>query len=129
MQQSRRNRRPRLEGMTLIEIMIVVVIMAMMAAAVGIGVMSAKKESDKRIAESDVQNLAHVVEAYLLTKVGAACPGIPQLEESHVLRKGSNTEDPWGTSYRIACEEDEVLVRSAGPDKQHETEDDITTAR
>lgn len=118
-------RRRRREGMTLIEIMIVVVIMAMVAAAAGVSVMNAKADADKKTAGTEVHNLGQVGEAYLLQDPKAECPTMATLRESRLLRRGSTGEDPWGTDYQLSCEDGEINVRSAGPDREFGTDDDI----
>jgi general secretion pathway protein G len=111
--------------MTLIEIMIVVVIMGMLATAAGIAVMSSKKEADLRMARTDINNLAQVAEAYQLLRGAGECPTLTQMEEAKLLRRGTNGEDPWGSSYEVVCDDDEVNVRSLGPDRERGTPDDI----
>jgi general secretion pathway protein G len=125
MRERSRARRLRREGMTLIEIMIVVVIMGMIAAAAGLAIMDAKRQADLRLAATDVKNLVSVVEAYQITYRGT-CPTLAQLEESRLLRRGSNTEDPWGHPYEMVCDSDDVNVRSAGPDGERGSADDIS---
>ena len=125
MQRTRVRRTSARQGMTLIEIMIVVVIMAMIAAAAGIGVMNAKKGVDIDTARTGVRSLASAAEAYMLQHRGA-CPSMAELEESKLLRRGSSIEDPWGIEYLLGCEDEGVAVRSAGPDREMNTDDDIT---
>lgn len=124
--QTRRKRKHRnAEGMTLIEIMIVVVIMAMIAAAAGVGVMKAKASIDLDLAKSGVRSLASVAETYMIRNRGQ-CPTLEELKSGNYLSRGASTEDPWGAEYVLACEEGDLSVRSAGPDRALSTEDDIT---
>jgi general secretion pathway protein G len=112
--------------MTLIEIMIVVVIMAMVAAAVGVGVMNAKGEADLRLARTALHTLANVANAYqLLHGSSSECPTLQQLVSSKVMGGGGTTDDPWGMPYELSCETGEVDVRSAGPDRERGTGDDL----
>ena len=124
MRPERKRKHRNVEGMTLIEIMIVVVIMAMIAAAAGIGVMKAKASIDLDLAKSGVKALGSVAETYMLRNRGT-CPSMEELKSGHYLAKGASTEDPWGMEYTLGCEDDEVTVRSSGPDKEINTEDDI----
>jgi general secretion pathway protein G len=118
----RRNRRL---GMTLIEIMIVVVIIGMLTAAAGLGVMNAKKTTDAQMARTDIRTLASVAEAYQM--LNGVCPTMTQLRASDLLKRGSNTRDPWGTDYVIRCDEmSDVDVLSWGPDRAENTADDVT---
>jgi type II secretory pathway pseudopilin PulG len=43
------------------------------------------------------------------------------------LRKATNGNDPWGTPFRVVCDEDRVRVFSLGPDKLAGTEDDVSS--
>lgn len=123
-QQSRERRRMRRAGMTLIEVMIVVVIMGMIAAAAGFAVVSAKRDADRNLAHADVKTLAQIAEAYQITHA-EECPTLADLEQSRLLRRGSNTHDPWGQAYEISCETGDVNVRSPGPDGERGSADDI----
>lgn len=120
-----RRRRLRREGMTLIEIMIVVVIMAMIAGAAGLGVMNAKKTVDLDLARTTARSIASACEAYLMSTRGAECPTVTELSEAHVLKRGTDPNDPWGNAYAIECDGVEINVRSAGPDEAMDTKDDI----
>ncbi|MCA9602391.1 MAG: type II secretion system protein GspG [Myxococcales bacterium] len=122
---ARRHRRlSRREGMTLIEIMVVVIIMAMIAAAVGVAVFPMFGKAKIKQAKTDTKTLQSAVELFLVNG-GEGCPTVDDMLQSGELKKGTNTEDPWGTAFQINCEGDDVTVTSAGPDKQFGTEDDI----
>jgi general secretion pathway protein G len=91
----------RRQGMTLIEIMIVVVIIAMISAAVGVGVVRVKRDSDLKLARTGLRNLASVAEVYQLTRGSSSeCPTLAQLADSKLMRAGSTLDDPWGTPGR-----------------------------
>jgi type II secretory pathway pseudopilin PulG len=112
--------------MTLIEIMIVVVIMAMISAAVGLAVVRAKNDADLRLARTALRTLANVAATYQITRGSSSdCPTLQQLESSKLLAAGSNTQDPWGTPYELSCETGDIDVRTAGPDRERGTSDDM----
>jgi type II secretory pathway pseudopilin PulG len=111
--------------MTLIEIMIVVVIMSMVAAAMGIGVMSAKKTADIKLAQTTLRTVRNVAETYQITRTSSECPSMQQLVDSKLMSAGASTDDPWGKPYELSCETGEVNVRSSGPDGERGTEDDL----
>jgi len=116
----------RRQGMTLIEIMIVVVIIGMITAAVGVGVVHVKKDSDLKLARTGLRNLANVAETYqVMHGSSSECPTLAQLSEGKLLRAGSSLDDPWGTPYELSCESGEVNVRSAGPDRDRGSPDDL----
>ena len=47
-------------------------------------------------------------------------------EEEGYLDGSKRAVDPWDNEYRIECQGTEILVTSAGPDEQFDTEDDIS---
>jgi general secretion pathway protein G len=122
--ESRRRHRRR-QGMTLIEIMIVVLIMAMIAGAAGFAAMENMKQARIDNTKAQVRSLAQVGEAYLLHHPGAECPSFDELAQARLLSRGSTRTDPWGGAFVMSCDGD-VNVRSAGPDGQDGTEDDIS---
>jgi prepilin-type N-terminal cleavage/methylation domain-containing protein len=123
--ESRRRSRRRRQGMTLIEIMIVVVIMSMIAGAAGFAAMEHMKRARIDNTKTQVRSLAQVAEAYLLHHPGASCPSLDELAEDRLLNRGSSRTDPWGGDFLVSCDGD-VNVRSAGPDGQDGTDDDIS---
>jgi hypothetical protein len=42
-----------------------------------------------------------------------------------MVDRQSSPRDPWGSEYAIECEEDDVTVKSRGPDRAAGTPDDI----
>ena len=126
MQSSRVRALLRRQGMTLIEIMIVVVIIGMITAAVGVGVIRVKRDSDLNLARTGLRNLANVAETYqVMHGSSSECPTLAQLGDSKLLRAGSSLDDPWGMPYELSCESGEVNVRSAGPDHERGSPDDL----
>jgi hypothetical protein len=41
------------------------------------------------------------------------------------ISERTNVQDPWGTTYKVLCTDDDVTVLSFGPDKVQGTDDDI----
>lgn len=115
---------PRLQGMTLIEIMIVVVIMAMIAAGVGFAVLPQLDRAKKQNTEAALETVRAAVQLYIATN-NAECATIEQLIEDKVLDKSKATTDSWDREFRIECDGTEITVTSAGSDGEFDTEDDI----
>ncbi len=113
-----------LQGMTLIEIMIVVVIMAMVAAGVGFAVLPQLDKAKKQNTEAALETVRAGVQLYIATN-NAECATIDQLIEDKVLDKSKATTDSWDRAFRISCDGTEVIVTSAGSDGEFDTEDDI----
>jgi general secretion pathway protein G len=121
---SRARGRASTQGMTLIEIMIVVVIMALVATGVGIAVIPQLQKAKLKQADSAVQTVRTAVQLYIATN-NAECATMEQLIEDKAIDKSKATTDPWDHAYRIECDGTEVMVTSAGPDGEFDTEDDI----
>jgi general secretion pathway protein G len=119
----RRRQRRRREGMTLIEIMVVMVIMALVATAAGFAIIPQITKARIKQTSADAKAVASGVELYMAEHDD--CPNIDQLLSEKILAKNKNTKDAWGNDFTIECDEDGAIVRSAGPDEQMGSEDDI----
>jgi general secretion pathway protein G len=117
-------RAARRAGMTLIEIMIVVVIMALVATGVGIAVLPQLEKAKIRQAEAAVATVRGAVEIYRGTN-NAECATMSELLEDKTISKSTATTDPWDHDFQIECDGTEIMVRSAGPDGEFDTADDI----
>jgi general secretion pathway protein G len=124
-QQARRARQAkrRREAMTLIEIMVVMVIMALVATAAGFAIVPQLTKAKIKQSSADAKAIASASELYLTEHDD--CPTMEQLLSEKILAKNKNTKDGWGNEFTIECNEDGATVRSAGPDEQMGTEDDI----
>jgi general secretion pathway protein G len=120
-QQIRRARRR--QGMTLIEIMAVLVIMGLMGTMVGIAILPRIKDARIKATRTDTQSIASAATMYMADNDG--CPTVEQLVEAKILDKNKKTKDAWGHDFLIECDQDGPVVKSAGPDGQMGSEDDI----
>jgi len=118
-----RRKRLRREAMTLIEIMIVMVIMALVASAAGFAIIPRLEEAKVKQTSTDAKTIASAAELFMLDN--GECPSVQQLVDEKILRRGLNTQDAWDNDYQVDCDDEGAVVRSAGPDKQFGTEDDI----
>jgi len=116
-------------GFTLIEIMVVIVIIGMLAALVAPNVIGAGDEARAGTAKAQAKTIADSVRRYR-SKTGS----LPESLEDLVKEDGSGELeelplDPWDTPYELIPGENSRLfeVISCGPDKQPETEDDISS--
>jgi general secretion pathway protein G len=131
-QTSRRSRRNRLRGMTLLEIMIVLAILALvMGLVVGPRVMKMFGKSKSDIAALTVSKYAN--EAYpswAQANPSKACPD--KLEDLNEYMNNKDVKDPWGNNYKMFCGQSlpagapkGLAVMSAGEDGKEGTEDDV----
>ena len=122
---ARRAARRAVEGMTLVEIMVVVIIMALIATAVGVAVLPQLEKARVKTAKSDASAISSAATIWLTDHPGE-CPTVADLRESGELARNKEAKDPWDGEYVIECDGSDVTVKSAGPDKQAGTEDDIS---
>jgi prepilin-type N-terminal cleavage/methylation domain-containing protein len=116
-------RRKRHEGMTLVEIMIVMVIMALVTAAASFAILPRLRDARVKATQQDAKKIASAAEMYMAEHDD--CPTVDKLVEAKILSKKSRTADAWDHPFAIDCEEDGAVVKSAGPDGQTGTDDDI----
>jgi len=118
-----RARRRNLEAMTLIEVMVVMVIMALVATAAGFAIVPQINKARVKQTSADAKAVASAAEMYLTENDD--CPDVEKLKSEKILDKNKNTKDAWGNDFTVECNEDGATVKSAGPDEQMGTEDDI----
>jgi hypothetical protein len=57
------------------------------------------------------------------------CPTVSSLQEEQLLNGNVRPDDAWGNRFRISCQDGELEVISAGPDKKANSADDIRASR
>jgi general secretion pathway protein G len=119
-----RMKRRAARGVSLVEVLIVVAIMAMLAGGVAFALLPKFGKAQVDTAKQGALEIRKVVQAYQLDK-GSECPTMGQLKKEGYLDRAGSSSDPWGGSYTIKCDDNEIWVASAGKDKKRGTEDDI----
>jgi general secretion pathway protein G len=109
--------------MTLIEIMIVMVIMALVASGAAFAILPQVKKARIKQTMSDAKAVSAAAEMYLSEHKD--CPNVGKLVDEKILDKKKKTKDAWDNDFSIECDDDGATVKSAGPDGQMGTEDDI----
>lgn len=117
-------RRKHQEGMTLIEIMIVITIFAMIAGGVAVALLPRLEEARIKSTKTDAQALRSAVMLYVADNP-RGCPTVEDLVTERYLDSSRRTADAWDTPFQISCEDGDIIVISAGPDLEFNTEDDI----
>lgn len=112
-------------GLTLVELMIVITIIGILAGAITFGIFSSSAKAQVKAAEIACTNFRSAVHKYRMSKPEAECPTPEKLKAEKEIDTTVSTKDPWGTSYKIVCDTDEIYAISFGPDKKEGTEDDI----
>jgi general secretion pathway protein G len=109
-------------GLTLMEIMIVLVILGMIASVVAWNMMKAKDEADRRVAALNIQGLRQAVLSYRL-RTNEFPEALAELEDREIEH---TRVDPWGQPWIYVVTKDKFTIRSAGPDRIPNNEDDVT---
>lgn len=117
-------RQMRREGMTLIEIMIVITIIALIGGGVAVALLPQLERAQIDSTRSDAQSLRSAVMLYKADNA-RECPTVEDLVNERYLDKTRRTADAWETDFLISCEDGDIIVISAGPDLEFNTEDDI----
>ena len=123
----RANRRSRGDsrGLTLIELVIVITIIGVLTAAISIGVLQEQKRANVGAAKTACSTVRQATMQWKAINPGADCATVEQLKTEKDLDTGFSLKDPWGSLYKVSCEDDEITCTSAGPDRKEGTEDDI----
>ena len=118
----RRNAR---RGFTLLEIMVVIALISLLTTGVAVGALKMLRGAEDEQAKTNAAALAAAAEAFIIGHGSEECPTPDEMQRDGFLSSRSNTEDPWGTPYRIQCESDSAIAISAGRDGIFDTGDDI----
>ena len=118
-------------GFTLVEIMVVIVILGLLATLVARNVMGASDEARETLAKTNCSALADAVRSYY-SKNGTLPETLDELAEKDEKGRSeleSVPVDPWDTPFELLPGDTprDFEVISCGPDKQPETEDDISS--
>jgi general secretion pathway protein G len=122
---SRVARRALARGVTLIEVRIVVVILGLIAGGVAVAVFPKFKEAQVKTTRTSAMELRRAAETWRATHASDQCPTVQNLQADKAIDSASKATDAWDDPYKIACEDDETIVTSYGPDKKEGTADDI----
>lgn len=113
-------------GVTLIEVLVVLAIITTVSAIIGFAVLPKLARAKLDSAVQSAKTIRTAAEAFLeMDSTDGNCPTVKILLDAKQI-KADATDDPWGTPYRIVCEDGgEIHVYSNGKDKQENSKDDI----
>lgn len=128
----------KVEGFTLIELLLVIVIIGILAGMIVTSLTGRSREARIARAQTDIRGSLSLALDLFEQDIGryptdeeglnalVINPGIPSWKKPYL--KGGLKSDPWETPYDYSMDPDYpglYILRSAGPDKQLGTEDDI----
>ena len=118
-------RRARTRGVTLVEVLIVVAIIAMVAGGVTMFALPKFREAQINTAKTNARMIRTAIMDWQRVNNEVSCPTVSQLVQEKHIDSAAETDDPWGKPYVLSCTDDDVYVKSLGPDKKRGTKDDI----
>lgn len=125
-----KNRKLRRAGFTLVELLLVITILGILGTVVVMNFGDVGGDARK---ETTRQSIAAIDQAIVLynakvdrmpREIGDLTKGINDDEEG--LLKAKDVTDAWGNPFELKVDGKKYTIRSAGPDGQMNTEDDIT---
>ncbi len=73
---------------------------------------------------SSAQHIRRAIFMWRMSTGSTTCPELDQLISEKVIDQGRNL-DAWQNEFAISCDQFDIIVKSAGPDKIWSTSDDI----
>jgi len=127
------NSKNRRQGFTLVEILLVVAILGILAGVAVVGLGNRTKNANIAAARTSIKAIQTAIDIYevdngaypatlqaLLTKTSENNWNGPY------IRDGRMPIDPWGSEFGYTLKGDTYEIKSAGPDKQMGSADDLT---
>ena len=125
-----KNRKLRRAGFTLVELLLVITILGILGTVV---VVNFGDVGGRARAETTRQSIAAIDQACEMYRmqVGRGYPKSLEdltvgINDEEPLLKSSDLNDGWGAPFEYKVDGKKYTIRSAGPDGQMNTEDDIT---
>ena len=106
------------------EVLIVIALIAMIATGVAFAALDQWEKAKRKDALKNAQIVRAAIKTFWMDN-DAECPDVERLISEQILDDGSPRTDPWGSAWRIDCEDRKVAVSSNGRDRKPGTDDDL----
>ncbi len=130
----KRDRKDRRAGFTLLEVLLVVVILSVIMSLVVVNIFGARDNANIGLAKVNLKAISTLLDTYRLN-IGSypnslddlvAMPSdLPDPSKWYKIAKEPISPDPWGRPIEYKGAGNSFELRSAGPDGQMNTADDI----
>lgn len=119
-------------GFTLVELLLVIAILGVLGTVVVVNFGGTGEEAAKTATMQSIGSIDTAVKAYKTMKNKSTPPASldeltsPIREGDEPLLDAANLKDAWGNPFEYTVNGKKHTIRSAGPDEQMNTEDDLT---
>jgi general secretion pathway protein G len=124
-----KDRKRRRDGFTLVELLLVITILGILATIVLVRFAGHGERARIRATQTSIQNISVAIDAYEveMTQFPSDLSQLTQATEERGAFLKDVPKDAWGTAFQYKKKgKFEYELRSAGPDTQMGTDDDIT---
>jgi general secretion pathway protein G len=117
----------RRRGVTLVEVLIVVAIMSVIAGMATVAAWPELKKAKIRVAATGAGAVREAATMYRELDMAGDTSACPTMDDLVAAKKidAKKSADPWGTRYRVSCEDSDLHGISAGQDRKVQTPDDV----
>ncbi len=119
-----KNKRRSVEGLTIIEIMIVLVIIGIVGGGAALALLPKITEARIKQTKQDARVIRSAAIGFLAQN-SSECPTVEKLTEGGDLDKKKKNLDAWDHPFVLECADGDITVISNGPDGQAGNDDDI----